>query len=104
VEHALLGICDPVLAVCSMLLGGAAAYVVLSIAERMRATDQRLVKLQWLSIGAVAAGLEIWAIHFIGNLAFCPPTHTAQHSALAVFSVLSAGGAGAAAVYLISSH
>jgi sigma-B regulation protein RsbU (phosphoserine phosphatase) len=100
----LLGICDPVLAVCSMLLGGAAAYVVLSIAERMRATDQRLVKLQWLSIGAVAAGLEIWAIHFIGNLAFCPPTHTAQHSALAVVSVLSAGVAGAAAVYLISSH
>ena len=69
----LLRICDPILAVSSMLLGGAASYVILSIAERMRATDQSLVKKQWLTIGAVAAGLEIWAIHFIGNLAFCRP-------------------------------
>lgn len=98
------GMCDPLLAVCSMLLGGAAAYVILSIAERMRASDQGHFKLRWLTIGAVAAGLEIWAIHYIGNLAFCPPVSAAQDSALAVFSLLSAGATGAVAVYLIGSH
>lgn len=87
-----------------MLLGGAAAYVILSIAERMRAPDQAPVRLRWLTIGAVAAGLEIWAIHYIGNLASCPSVSAAQDSGLAVLSFLSAGATGAVAVYLISSH
>ena len=100
----MLGMCDPLLAVSSMLLGGAAAYVILSIAERMRAPDQGPVKLRWLTIGAVAAGLEIWAIHYIGNLAFCPPVSAAQDSSHAILSLLSAGVTGAVAVYLISSH
>ena len=99
-----LGICDPVLALSSMLLGGAAAYVILSIAERMHASDQRHVKIRWLSIGAVAAGLQIWAIHFLGNLAFCLPIPGVQDVVLAAISVLSAGAAGAVAVYIISSH
>ncbi len=100
----MLGICDPLLAASSMLLGGAAAYVVLSIAERMRASDAGPIKFRWLTIGAIAAGLEIWAIHYIGNLAFCPPVSAAQDSALAVLSLLSAGATGAVAVYMISSH
>lgn len=100
----MFGMCDPLLAVSSMLLGGAAAYVILSIAERMRAPDQGPVTVRWLIIGAVAAGLEIWAIHYIGNLAFCPPVSGAQDSLLAVLSLLSAGMTGAVAVYLISSH
>ena len=100
----MLGMCDPWLAVSSMLLGGAAAYVILSIAERMRTPDQAPVRLRWLTIGAVAAGLEIWAIHYIGNLAFCSPVSVAQDSGLAVLSLLSAGATGAVAVYLISSH
>jgi sigma-B regulation protein RsbU (phosphoserine phosphatase) len=86
-----------------MLLGGAASYVILSIAERMRATDQSQIKKQWLSIGAVAAGLEIWAIHFIGNLAFCRPAVAMQDIALTGLSILPAVAAGAVAVYLISS-
>ena len=95
------GICDPLLALCSMLLGGSAAYVVLSIAERMRASDQGHAKLRWLSIGAVAAGLEIWSIHFIGNRAFCLPIPAIQDILL---SIIYAGAAGAVAVYLINSH
>ena len=98
------GICDPFLALSSMLLGGAAAYVILSIAERMRATDQEHLKWRWLSIGGVAAGLEIWAIHFIGNLAFCPPAPGAEDYALTILSVVFAGAAGTVAVYLIGSH
>jgi sigma-B regulation protein RsbU (phosphoserine phosphatase) len=96
--------CDPLLGVSSLLLGGSAAYVILSIAERMRAPDQGPVRFRWLTIGAVAAGLEIWAIHYIGNLAFCPPVSAAQDAALAVLSLVSAGATGAVAVYLISSH
>lgn len=101
---ALTGICDPLLALASMLLGGAAAYVILSIAERMRATDQGHVKMRWLSIGAVAAGLEIWAIHYIGNLAFCPPAPTPEDFVPTILSIIFAGWAGAVAVYLIGSH
>ncbi len=100
----MLEICDPLLAVSSMLLGGAAAYVILSIAERMRAPNQGPVKMRWLTIGAVVAGLEIWAIHYIGNLAFCRPVSAAHDSALAVLSLLSAAVTGAVALYLISSH
>ncbi len=99
-----LGICDPLLAVCSMLLGGAASYVILSIAERMRATDQGHTTIRWLFIGALAAGLEIWAMHFIGNLAFCPSVSATEDAGLAVLSLMSAGATGAIAVYVISSH
>jgi len=98
------GMCDPLLALCSMLLGGSAAYVILSIAERMRATDKVRFKWRWLSIGAVAAGLEIWALHFIGNLAFCPQMPSIQDILPAVASVVSAGTAGAVAVYFIGSY
>ncbi len=100
----MFGICDPVLAVCSMLLCGSTAYVILSIAERMRATDQDSVKLRWLTIGAVAAGLELWAIHYIGNLAFCPLIPAVHDVLLAMLSLASAGAAGAVALYMISSH
>ncbi|MDH5641513.1 MAG: SpoIIE family protein phosphatase, partial [Nitrospira sp.] len=100
----LAGICDPLLALCSMLLGGSAAYVILSIAERMRAADQGHLKRRWLSIGAVAAGMEIWALHFIGNLAFCSQIPTAQHVIPAMVSVVAAGMAGGVAVYFISSY
>ncbi len=100
----MLGMCDPLLAVASMLLGGAAGYVILSIAERMRAPDQGPVKVRWLTIGAVAAGLEIWAIHYIGNLAFCPTVSAAHDAELAVLSLLSSGATGAVALHLISSH
>lgn len=100
----MLGMCDPLLGVSSLLLGGSAAYVILSIAERMRVPDHGPVRFRWLTIGAVAAGLEIWAIHYIGNLAFCPSVSAAQDSGLAVLSFLSAGATGAVAVYLISSH
>ena len=99
-----LGICDPLLAVCSMLLGGAASYVILSIAERMRATDQGHTTIRWLFIGALAAGLEIWAMHFIGNLAFYPSVSATEDAGLAVLSLMSAGATGAIAVYVISSH
>ena len=98
------GMCDPLLALCSMLIGGSAAYVILSIAERMRAADKVRLKWRWLSIGAAAAGLEIWALHFIGNLAFCPQTPSIQDVVPAVASVVSAGTAGAVAVYFISSY
>ncbi|MBH0209874.1 MAG: hypothetical protein HP495_15420, partial [Nitrospira sp.] len=97
----MLGICDPLLALCSMLLGGAASYVILSIAERMRAPDQGQTTIRWLFIGAVAGGLEIWAMHFIGNLAFCPTVSASEDAGLAVFSLLSAGATGAIAVYVI---
>lgn len=100
----MLGICDPVLAICSMLLGGAASYVILSIAERMRASDQERATIRWLCIGSVAAGLEIWAIHFIGNLAVCPTVPAREDTRLAIFSLLSAGASGAIAVYVIGSH
>jgi len=100
----MLGICDPLLAVCSMLLGGSAAYVILSIAERMRAPDQGQATVRWLLIGAVAAGLEIWAMHFIGNLALCPTGSATKDARLAILSLLSAGATGAVAVYVISSH
>lgn len=100
----MLGICDPLLAVCSMLFGGAASYVILSIAERMRAPDQGQATIRWLLIGALAAGLEIWAMHFIGNLAFCPSVPATEDAGLAILSLLSAGATGAIAVYVLSSH
>ena len=56
----------------SVAIAVLAAYTALDMASRVTAT-QGGVRLVWLLGGAVAMGIGIWSMHFIGMLAVCLP-------------------------------
>src|SRR5437899_5559570 len=64
---------DPVLVTLSVIIASLAAYAVLGLAERTSAADRPLAKRSWLAAGAVTMGIGVWAMHFIGMLAYRLP-------------------------------
>ncbi|MGH6992615.1 MAG: MHYT domain-containing protein, partial [Caulobacteraceae bacterium] len=50
-----------------------AAFVALSIADRMAAASTPRSRLAWASAGAISMGGGIWSMHFVGMLAFSLP-------------------------------
>lgn len=63
---------DPWVVGASVLIAVYAAFVALDLAKRVRAADG-VVAHAWLLGGSLAMGTGIWAMHFIGMLAFQLP-------------------------------
>jgi len=63
---------DSALVVISLLVAILASYTALDMAERINST-QEFGGRSWLVGGAVAMGIGIWSMHFIGMLAFRLP-------------------------------
>ncbi|MDQ6873034.1 MAG: ATP-binding protein [Gemmatimonadota bacterium] len=63
---------NPILVALSVLIATIGAYVAIEIAQRVRAALRRR-RLFWVYGGAVAMGLGIWSMHFVGMLALHLP-------------------------------
>lgn len=70
---AITGTYDLFLVMLSWLIAYIASYAAYSFLERIKAAEVTLNKLGWLISGAVAMGSGVWAMHFIGMLAFTLP-------------------------------
>jgi two-component system sensor histidine kinase/response regulator len=70
------GVYNPGLVATSVVIAVLAAYVALSISGRIAAAQTGLSQWAWISAGAVVMGGGIWAMHFIGMLAFWLPCGT----------------------------
>src|SRR5579863_10062824 len=57
----------------SVLVAALAAFVALSISDRIEAAGWHGARWAWASAGATAMGGGIWGMHFIGMLAFSLP-------------------------------
>ena len=68
----LTGTHDPVLVVVSISIGVIAAYTAFDLVGRIRAA-QGSTAWGWLLAGALSLGSGIWAMHFVGMLAFDLP-------------------------------
>jgi signal transduction histidine kinase/ActR/RegA family two-component response regulator len=68
----LIGHYQPSLVLLSILVAMFASYTALSLAMRVKAT-QGVAPHAWMAGGALAMGSGIWAMHFIGMLAFRLP-------------------------------
>ena len=68
----LIGHYQPTLVLLSILVAMFASYTALSLAMRVKAT-QGAAPHAWMAGGALAMGSGIWAMHFIGMLAFRLP-------------------------------
>lgn len=85
----------------SLVVAVLAAYTALHLAARVTASRGRGA-VAWLTGGAVAMGIGIWSMHFVGMLAFRLPIPLGYDPALTTYSMLAAILASAFALWLTS--
>ena len=84
---ALTGSYDPLQVALSVLIAVSASYAALDLAGRVTATRGR-ARLAWLIGGSTAMGIGIWAMHYIGMLAFRLPVPVEYDLPTALLSLL----------------
>src|ERR1700732_5100783 len=87
----------------SVLIAIVASYAALDLTGRVTTARGR-VRLAWLSGGAIAMGLGIWAMHFQGMLALRLPVPVEYHSPTVLASLSAAVLASAVALYMAGRH
>ncbi|MFA4912190.1 MAG: EAL domain-containing protein [Burkholderiaceae bacterium] len=86
----------------SLAVAVLAAYTALSLASRITAATGRVARGAWLAAGAIAMGVGIWSMHFIGMLAFALPIPTGYALLPTLLSLCIAILASFLALYLAS--
>lgn len=95
------GYYDYRLVALSVLIAVCAAYAALDLAGRTAAATGR-ARLVWLAGGAVAMGLGIWSMHYVGMLAFSLPVPVLYDWPTVLLSLLAAVFASAVALFVVS--
>jgi two-component system sensor histidine kinase/response regulator len=95
------GIYDYRLGALSIALSMFSAYAALDLAGRVTAT-RHWVRTFWLAGGAIAMGLGIWAMHYIGMLAFRLPVPVSYDYPTVLLSLLAAIASSAVALFTVS--
>ena len=85
----------------SVVLAMFASYAALDLAGRVAAA-KHWTRVVWLAGGATSMGLGIWAMHYVGMLAFSLPVPVAYHYPTVILSLLLAIAASAAALFTVS--
>ncbi|MGA8273124.1 MAG: diguanylate cyclase [Candidatus Sulfotelmatobacter sp.] len=85
----------------SVVLAMFASYAALDLAGRVTSTHGR-VRAIWLSCGAAAMGLGIWAMHYVGMLALVMPMPVFYHLPTVIVSLLAAMAASGVALFVVS--
>ena len=67
------GTYNPLLVFVSFVVAFLASYTALELSGRIASLPQALRRIHWLLGGAIAMGIGIWSMHFIGMLAFALP-------------------------------
>src|SRR6185437_12018254 len=97
----LAGIYDYRLVALSVLIATLAAYAALDLGGRVTAARGGLRYL-WLSGGAIAMGMGIWSMHYVGMLAYNLPVHVLYDWPMVLWSLLAAVLASAVALFVVS--
>jgi two-component system, sensor histidine kinase and response regulator len=98
---AMSGAYDPLQVALSVLIAISASYAALDLAGRVTAAARR-ARLIWLIAGSTAMGIGIWAMHYIGMLAFHLPVPVAYHWPTVLLSLLAAMLCSAFALLVVS--
>lgn len=88
---------DPWGVFASILIATLASYVALDLAKRLRTPDRAVARIWWIG-GSIAMGSGIWAMHFVGMLAYSLPIALGYAPLLTFISWMAAVGASAAAL------
>jgi len=93
---------QPALVAISVLIAIMAAFVALTISARMAAAGSWYSRWAWASAGAFSMGGGIWAMHFIGMLAFSLPCGISYNPLLTLLSMVPGILASGVALHIIS--
>ena len=97
----LVGQYDLPLVVLSVVISIFASYAALDLAGRVTVSRGR-ARLFWLTGGATAMGIGIWAMHYVGMLAFRLPVPVLYDWPLVLLSLLAAVAASGVALFVVS--
>jgi NO-binding membrane sensor protein with MHYT domain/nitrogen-specific signal transduction histidine kinase len=92
---------DPLEVALSVIIAVSASYPALDLAGRVRVSVGGR-RLAWLASGAIAMGNGIWAMHFVGMVAFRLPVAIAFYWPTVVASLIVAIFAAAGALHVVS--
>jgi diguanylate cyclase (GGDEF)-like protein len=101
-EGALTGRYDAGLVLVSYLVATLAAYAGLLMSDRMHVASRRRVYWLWLGAGGATMGIGVWAMHFIGMLAYVLPIPVGYDLPVTVFSVAPAIAACGLALHIMA--
>ena len=97
----LVGTYNPSLVLVSLGVAILASYTALGMANRVRASNGLPAARYWLAGGALAMGIGIWSMHFVGMLAFNLPIPMGYDLPLTVLSLGIAIGCSAFALWIV---
>jgi diguanylate cyclase (GGDEF)-like protein len=92
------------LVTASLLMAMFASYVSLDMAGRIAAAHTRTLQRAWLAGGAIAMGIGIWSMHFIGMLAFRLPIPMGYNPWITFVSLLIGIASSAFALWRVSQQ
>jgi diguanylate cyclase len=97
----MLGLYNPWLVALSILVAVVASYTTLDLARRVTSSHGKLARV-WLLGGACSMGTGIWAMHFVGMLAFSLPIAMAYQVSTTLISMLIAIVVSGFALFIVS--
>ena len=97
----LTGTYSPSLVVISLLIAILASYTALDLVGRIATAKGRAVTL-WMAGGALAMGIGVWSMHFVGMLAFSLPFKLGYDLPITLLSLLIAVLSSWFALWLVS--
>ncbi|MGI4853658.1 MAG: EAL domain-containing protein [Janthinobacterium lividum] len=91
------------LVLVSLLISVLASWMALELSCRVHARQGRASRWYWLAAGSLVMGTGIWAMHYIGMLAYRVDMRVAYHWPTVLLSFMSAVLASGCALYLVTS-
>jgi len=93
---------DPVLVSLSIVIAIFASYAALLVSQYVATTTTATVRRMWIAGGGLCLGVGIWAMHFVGMLAFSLPCSTSYDATTTFLSVIPGILASTLAIQIIS--
>lgn len=93
---------EPSMVLLSYLIASLAGYAFLRLAARIAELRQAPVRYLWLAGGALTMGLGIWAMHFVGMLAYRLPIPVSYDAFVTGLSAMPAVLASAVALHIVA--
>jgi diguanylate cyclase (GGDEF)-like protein len=90
--------------VVSILISMGSSYVALSLSDRVRAAATLSFRHLWITGGAIAMGIGIWSMHYLGMLAVDLPVPVYYHWPTVLVSLLLAIAAAKVALAVVSAE
>jgi diguanylate cyclase (GGDEF)-like protein/PAS domain S-box-containing protein len=93
---------DPLLVSLSVAIAIFASYAALLVSQHVTSATTAATSRIWLAVGGLCLGLGIWAMHFIGMLAFSLPCSSGFDISITLFSMIPSVLASTLALRIIS--